>query len=230
MPSLLFAALFAQPRGPNALLCAWTHRSPRPLSIDVPHLGVFRAPSHRAHRPNSTQKRVFHPLAALQRQIWGHRRVPRVELVPERPSYDQTIAWFDQTIVWFDTWCAPAPPPSTEHISEINHSMVWTCPGPPIPTATPLDTPLALVSHHASMCALGYTLLSAIVPLWVGCLPPYRSLPYSSYTGSRHWKCHLRHGGLLRRHLDFFARVHLWRKWLSPCLEPANACAGSSRT
>ena len=204
---------FWQPSLPNPgvpmpLLWAWTDRSPRPLSMDVPHLGSFRASSHSTHRPKPTQMRLFHPLAALQRQIWAHQRVPHAELVPERPSYDQTIAWFDKTTVWFDIWCAPAPLPSTEHISEINHSMVWTCPGPPTPAATPLDTtghthsPSSPIIH---ICALGHIICdhphigrlpSSIVPS-----------PYSSYKGSRHWKCHLRHGGLLRRHLAIFSLV-----------------------
>ena len=65
--------------------------------------------------------------------------------------FDQTIAWFDQTIGWFDIYCAPAPQSSTNHFSESNHSMVWTCTWPPTPTGTDPPHPLGwknLLRYH----------------------------------------------------------------------------------
>ena len=127
----------------------------------------------RAQKPNPAQTRLFHALAALQSQIWAHLRVPGAVLAQERPSYDQTLAWFDQTIVWFDIWCAPAPPPSTEHVSKLNFSMVWTCPRPHTPAATPLDTtghtlrprlPSYMRTWPCAPHHPAYMLLSSILP------------------------------------------------------------------
>ena len=44
--------------------------------------------------------------------------------------------------------------------------------------------------------------------------------PYSSYTGSRHWKCHFRHGWLLRRHLANFC-------WWRTLAKNAKSLAGA---
>ena len=173
------------------LMCTGTDRSRCALSIDVPHLGVFRASSPskpaRCARKGQTQ-----PKRACGRPAPNLRppACPRAQLAREHPSYDQTMAWFDQTIVWFHILCAPAPPPSTEHISELNYRMVWTCPRPPHTrryttghhwTHTSPSSPI--IHAHLAICSSSPRIYAAF-------LHSSLSFPYSSYTGSRHWKCH----------------------------------------